>query len=282
MDAADPDRDREVLAWLAAPTDAERRARLLQPDRSDVIAAGVLIVREVLLHLGLDRIAPSDRDLLDGVALEAAALPADRRRRPAGRLYLLLTSNICARNFLCYDACVIKYLGGSAMSTTIETQTGIPPAPGRRTPSTPASPSRFPTRSRRSAARSPTSTRRSPTASSPAPRASRASRPRKRTSRPTCSHPSSSTPSGTRRRLLRRAPARRRRGRDRRRDHAQGHHAAGRPQGHDRRPRGRPLRRDPRRAEARDHRRPHEVRHELEHAAPERRAGALQRGHPQG
>ncbi len=64
-----------VLTWLRASTDAERRARLLQPDRSDVIAAGVLIVREVLLHLGLDRIAPSPRDLLNGVALEAAALP---------------------------------------------------------------------------------------------------------------------------------------------------------------------------------------------------------------
>ena len=65
----------EVLEWLRTSTDAERRERLLQPDRSDVIAAGVLIVREVLLHLGLDRIAPSPRDLLNGVALEAAALP---------------------------------------------------------------------------------------------------------------------------------------------------------------------------------------------------------------
>ena len=64
-----------MLEWLRTSTDAERRERLLQPDRSDVIAAGVLIVREVLLHLGLDRIAPSPRDLLNGVALEAAALP---------------------------------------------------------------------------------------------------------------------------------------------------------------------------------------------------------------
>jgi Exopolyphosphatase len=65
----------EVLDWLRTSTDAERRERLLQPDRSDVIAAGVLIVREVLLHLGLDRIVPSARDLLNGVALEAAELP---------------------------------------------------------------------------------------------------------------------------------------------------------------------------------------------------------------
>jgi exopolyphosphatase / guanosine-5'-triphosphate,3'-diphosphate pyrophosphatase len=63
-----------VLEWLRTSTDADRRARLLQPDRSDVIAAGVLIVREVLLHLGLDCIAPSPHDLLNGVALEAAAL----------------------------------------------------------------------------------------------------------------------------------------------------------------------------------------------------------------
>jgi exopolyphosphatase/guanosine-5'-triphosphate,3'-diphosphate pyrophosphatase len=65
-----------VLAWLRTSTDADRRARLLQPDRSDVIAAGVLVVREVLLRLGLDRIEPSERDLLNGVALAAAALPA--------------------------------------------------------------------------------------------------------------------------------------------------------------------------------------------------------------
>ena len=62
-----------------------------QPDRSDVIAAGVLIVREVLLHLGVDRIAPSTRDLLNGVALEAAALPEPTEGRGAARgLYLLL------------------------------------------------------------------------------------------------------------------------------------------------------------------------------------------------
>jgi exopolyphosphatase/guanosine-5'-triphosphate,3'-diphosphate pyrophosphatase len=76
LDAVTLDGIAEVLRWLRTSSDQERRARLLQPDRSDVIAAGVLVVREVLLHLGLDRIAPSERDLLDGVALEAAALPA--------------------------------------------------------------------------------------------------------------------------------------------------------------------------------------------------------------
>ncbi len=75
LDAVTLARIDEVLGWLRTSSDAERRARLLQPDRSDVIAAGVLVVREVLLRLGLDRIAPSTRDLLNGVALEAAALP---------------------------------------------------------------------------------------------------------------------------------------------------------------------------------------------------------------
>ncbi len=75
LDAVTLPRLEAVLDWLRTSTDAERRARLLQPDRSDVIAAGVLIVREVLRHLRLDRISPSERDLLDGVALAAAALP---------------------------------------------------------------------------------------------------------------------------------------------------------------------------------------------------------------
>ncbi len=84
LDAVTLPRIAEVLDWLRGSTDDERRARLLQPDRSDVIAMGVLIVREVLLRLGPDRIAPSDRDLLDGVALEAAALadPADGEAPP--------------------------------------------------------------------------------------------------------------------------------------------------------------------------------------------------------
>ena len=65
----------EVLAWLRGSTEEERRARLLEPDRSDVLAGGVLILREVLRHLGLDRVEPAGRDLLNGAALEAAELP---------------------------------------------------------------------------------------------------------------------------------------------------------------------------------------------------------------
>jgi len=64
-----------ALAWLDDATDAERRARLLEPDRSDVLGAGVVVVREALVRLGVDRIEASTRDLLTGAALEAAALP---------------------------------------------------------------------------------------------------------------------------------------------------------------------------------------------------------------
>jgi exopolyphosphatase/guanosine-5'-triphosphate,3'-diphosphate pyrophosphatase len=65
-----------VLGWLRTSTQAERRARLIEPDRSEVIAAGVLVLRETLLRLGVDRVEASDRDLLNGAALEAAELPA--------------------------------------------------------------------------------------------------------------------------------------------------------------------------------------------------------------
>ncbi len=65
----------DTLEWLAVTTEEERRARLILPDRSEVLAAGVLILREALRHLGLDAIEASDRDLLNGAALAAAELP---------------------------------------------------------------------------------------------------------------------------------------------------------------------------------------------------------------
>ena len=69
---------------------------------------------------------------------------------------------------------------------------------------------------------------------------------------------------------------------DPRRDHDQGRHAPGRAdrpldRAADRRLRTRALR-----AHARDEARPHRVRAQLEPSAPERRAGALERGHPRG
>jgi exopolyphosphatase/guanosine-5'-triphosphate,3'-diphosphate pyrophosphatase len=65
----------ETLEWLAVSTEDERRARLMLPDRSEVLAAGVLILREALRHLELDAIEASEHDLLDGAALAAAELP---------------------------------------------------------------------------------------------------------------------------------------------------------------------------------------------------------------
>jgi exopolyphosphatase/guanosine-5'-triphosphate,3'-diphosphate pyrophosphatase len=65
----------ETLEWLATSSEEERRARLILPDRSEVLAAGVLILRETLRHLGIPAIEASERDLLNGVALAAAELP---------------------------------------------------------------------------------------------------------------------------------------------------------------------------------------------------------------
>ena len=65
----------DALACVVASSDLERRARLVEPDRSDVLAAGVVVVRETLRHLGLGETTASDRDLLNGIALAAARLP---------------------------------------------------------------------------------------------------------------------------------------------------------------------------------------------------------------
>jgi exopolyphosphatase/guanosine-5'-triphosphate,3'-diphosphate pyrophosphatase len=65
----------ETLRWLETSSDAERRSRILQPDRSEVLAAGVVILREILLHLGLEETRASERDLLNGVVLAAEELP---------------------------------------------------------------------------------------------------------------------------------------------------------------------------------------------------------------
>lgn len=62
------------LARLAVLPLAERRqVPRLDPDRAPVIVTGALIVGQVLRRYGLDRLAYSERDLLDGVALRAAS-----------------------------------------------------------------------------------------------------------------------------------------------------------------------------------------------------------------
>jgi exopolyphosphatase/guanosine-5'-triphosphate,3'-diphosphate pyrophosphatase len=66
----------EQLRRLAAlPLERRREVPALDPDRAPVIVAGAVILREVLDHFALDAIEASERDILDGAALEAAGLP---------------------------------------------------------------------------------------------------------------------------------------------------------------------------------------------------------------
>jgi exopolyphosphatase / guanosine-5'-triphosphate,3'-diphosphate pyrophosphatase len=75
----------ETLAWIERSNEEDVRARLVQPDRSEVLAAGIVILRETLRHLGLDETEASERDILNGVALAAAELPeADEGLAPPG------------------------------------------------------------------------------------------------------------------------------------------------------------------------------------------------------
>src|SRR5262249_44708429 len=71
---------------LAAMPLAERReVPNLDPARAPVIVAGALIVRETLRRYRLDGLRFSLRDILDGIALEAAALPPpDENDAPLG------------------------------------------------------------------------------------------------------------------------------------------------------------------------------------------------------
>ncbi len=70
-----PEDVRNALAWLTSVSDEERRARLLEPDRSGVIVMGVLILGRLLACLGAGRVEAATRDLLNGAVLEAAHLP---------------------------------------------------------------------------------------------------------------------------------------------------------------------------------------------------------------
>ena len=67
---------RALLERLAAlPLAERRRVPGLEPERAPVIVAGAVVLREVLRHFGLSSIETSERDILHGIALEAAALP---------------------------------------------------------------------------------------------------------------------------------------------------------------------------------------------------------------
>jgi exopolyphosphatase/guanosine-5'-triphosphate,3'-diphosphate pyrophosphatase len=74
------------LDRLASLPLAKRRELAgLEPERAPVIVAGAVIVREVLDRYGLSGLEVSERDILHGAALEAAALPpAEEGDAPPG------------------------------------------------------------------------------------------------------------------------------------------------------------------------------------------------------
>jgi exopolyphosphatase / guanosine-5'-triphosphate,3'-diphosphate pyrophosphatase len=74
------------LERLASLPLAERRELPgLEPERAPVIVGGAIIVREVLDRYGLDSLEASERDILHGAALDAAALPpAEEGDAPPG------------------------------------------------------------------------------------------------------------------------------------------------------------------------------------------------------
>jgi exopolyphosphatase / guanosine-5'-triphosphate,3'-diphosphate pyrophosphatase len=67
---------RAQLERLASLPLAERRGLpALDPERAPVIVSGAVILAQVLQHFALGSIEASERDILDGAALEAAGLP---------------------------------------------------------------------------------------------------------------------------------------------------------------------------------------------------------------
>ena len=66
----------EQLERVASlPVSERRELPALEPERAPVIVAGAVILREALDYFGLDGLEASERDILDGAALEAAGLP---------------------------------------------------------------------------------------------------------------------------------------------------------------------------------------------------------------
>ena len=59
----------------ALPLAARREVPGLEPERAPVIVAGAALLLEAMRYLRLDELEVSERDLLDGAALEAAELP---------------------------------------------------------------------------------------------------------------------------------------------------------------------------------------------------------------
>jgi exopolyphosphatase / guanosine-5'-triphosphate,3'-diphosphate pyrophosphatase len=68
---------RAQLERLAAlPLSERRQVPALEPGRAPVIVAGAVILVAILDQFGLEEIEVSERDILDGIALAAAELPA--------------------------------------------------------------------------------------------------------------------------------------------------------------------------------------------------------------
>jgi exopolyphosphatase/guanosine-5'-triphosphate,3'-diphosphate pyrophosphatase len=65
---------RQLERLAALPLEERRRLPALDPERAPVIVGGALILVEVLDRYGLASLEVSERDILDGAALEAAAL----------------------------------------------------------------------------------------------------------------------------------------------------------------------------------------------------------------
>jgi exopolyphosphatase/guanosine-5'-triphosphate,3'-diphosphate pyrophosphatase len=65
----------QVERLAAMPVEEIRRLRGMHPERAPVIVAGAVVVREVLSHFGLAELEMSERDIMHGAALAAAALP---------------------------------------------------------------------------------------------------------------------------------------------------------------------------------------------------------------
>jgi len=67
--------ERQLERLAALPLAERREVPGLEPERAPVIVAGATILVEAMRYLGLDEIEVSERDILDGAALEAAELP---------------------------------------------------------------------------------------------------------------------------------------------------------------------------------------------------------------
>ena len=70
-----PGVEKQLMRLAALPLRERRDVPALEPERAPVIVGGAVIVREVMARYEMDALRVSERDILDGIAYEAAALP---------------------------------------------------------------------------------------------------------------------------------------------------------------------------------------------------------------